>query len=55
MSQKPNNLTEGLDIRQTVKQTNIAKNSSSSGEHNISISSDQTLKNTMVAKSLLKR
>jgi len=50
MPQEPNKaLTEGLDIRQT------AKNSSNSREHNFSISSDQTLKNTMIAKSLLKR
>jgi len=56
MSQEPNKAqTEGLDIRQTVKQTNLAKNLSGNGEHNFSINSDQTLKNTMIAKSLLKR
>lgn len=56
MFQEPNKaITEGLDIRQTAKQTNLAKNLHSSGEHNFSINSDQTLKNTMAAKGLLKR
>jgi hypothetical protein len=56
MSQEPNKaITEGRDIRQTVKQTNLAKSLSNNGEHNFSINSDQTLKNTMAAKSLLKR
>jgi len=59
MPQEPNKAlsshSDSLDIRQTVKQTNIAKNLSNNGEHNFSINSDQTLKNTMIAKSLLKR
>ncbi|GBU25036.1 hypothetical protein R83H12_01675 [Fibrobacteria bacterium R8-3-H12] len=56
MPQEPNKaLTEGLDIRQTAKQTNLAKSLSSNVEHSFSISSDQTLKNTMAAKGLLKR
>jgi hypothetical protein len=55
MSKEPNKVTEDLEVRQTVQQTNHARELSSSGEHKFSINSDQTLKNTMVAKELLKR